>query len=386
VRPALLQCTVQSYEWGSASFIPSLLGVEPSGQPQAELWMGAHPSAPSLVDGESLADIITRDPESTLGVFAVERFGPQLPFLMKVLASERPLSLQAHPSRARAIQRFAEEDAEGLDRASPFRSYRDSNHKPELICALTEFEALCGFRSVDETLALLQRLDDDAACDLIELLSDADSSTALRSAVEDLIRRRVPIDDVVAACRRQVGQALSTPHSGPFRWCVTLADSYPGDPGAVISLLMNYVALQPGEALCLPSGNLHAYLRGAGIELMANSDNVLRGGLTSKHIDIDELLTVVDWHPLDDPVIRPIKSHGIATYPSPSDEFVLHRIGVGGEPIAPSVVGPEILICIRGNVALDDVAMAQGSVVFVPASAGAYVLSGHGEVYRATVG
>jgi mannose-6-phosphate isomerase len=387
VKPIVLQCKVQSYDWGSQTFIPELLGVEPTGAPQAELWMGAHPAAPSMVDGVPLGDLLRADPEAMLGRAVIDRFGPQLPFLMKVLAAEHPLSLQAHPSRLRAIQRFAEEDADGIDRASPFRSYRDANHKPELICALTEFEGLCGFRPVDQTLMLLRSLEDDAAQEVVELLGGADPETALRNSVEDLIRGRQPIDGIIAACRRAAEypspDAIRFVES--FRWCVALSDEYPDDPGAVISLLMNYVALRPGEALCLPSGNLHAYLRGAGIELMANSDNVLRGGLTHKHIDVDELLSVVDWNPLGDPVIRPVESHGVSTYPSPSDEFILHRIEVTTNDVVVNVEGPEILICIRGKAKLCGMEVGQGSVLFIPAAMGEYTVSGEAKLFRATI-
>jgi mannose-6-phosphate isomerase len=391
----VLQCQVQTYDWGSTTFIPSLLGAEPDGQPQAELWMGAHPGAPSQVNvggrEVSLADVIAGDPVAMLGADSLRRFGAGLPFLMKVLSAAKPLSLQAHPSRKRAMARFAEEDAAGVDRASPFRSYRDPNHKPELICALTEFEALCGFRSLDETLVLLKSLDGDGAQDLIAVLSKDDPISALRSAVEDLLRGRLDTAAIIAACREAVNhpspEALAG--LGLFRWCVMLADQYPGDAGAVISLLMNYVVLQPGEALSLPSGNLHAYLRGSGIELMANSDNVLRGGLTSKHIDVDELLAVVDWMPLIDPVIRPMalrESDGVATYPSPSDEFVLHHIEVSETGAELTVAGPEILICVRGSASVAGVAVVSGTVAFVPASTGHYSMIGDAELYRATVG
>ncbi len=392
----VLHGAVQEYEWGSKTFIPTLLGVEATGQPQAELWMGAHPSAPSLVelggDRVSLADLISSDPIGVLGVSSVRRFGEGLPFLMKVLSAAQPLSLQAHPSRERAIARFAEEDAAGIDRASPIRSYRDANHKPELICALTEFEALCGFRSIDETLVILRSLSGSVASDLIDVLTDHDSLSGLRNAVEDLLRGRLDIAPIVAACRESIADRSPEviEHGGPFRWCAALAERYPGDAGAVISLLMNYVVLRPGEALSLPSGNLHAYLQGSGIELMANSDNVLRGGLTVKHIDVDELLAVVDWAPLIDPVVRPVVAAGVATYPSPSDEFGLHRFNLESAPITVTVFGPELLLCLSGSATLEYESgveqMVPGTTLFVAASTQSYALSGTGEVYRATLG
>ncbi len=377
-----LRCQVQPYAWGSTTFIPRLLGYEADGTPQAELWIGAHPSAPSTITAGgvdlSLADFIAANPAGTLGAANVDRFGPELPFLMKVLSSTHPLSLQAHPSKERAIARFAQEDAAGIDRSSPLRSYRDRNHKPELICALTEFEALCGFRSLDETVTLLQRLDSDAVRALIGRLNGL---SALGGLFEDLLRRRIPIEPIIDACRA----AAPRPE---FRWCVDLADQYPNDPGAVISLLMNYVLLQPGEALALPSGNLHAYLRGSGIELMANSDNVLRGGLTTKHVDVDELLAVVDCTPLADPVIRPTGDAANATYPSPSDEFQLHRLDLGGatDGLTITVDGPEVLLCVRGTVTVDGMNLTQGKAAFVPAMVETYRVGGDGELYRATLG
>ncbi len=393
----LLRCKTQHYEWGSTEFIPELLGEAPDGAPHAELWMGAHAGAPSwlLVDGAlvELGEFIRADPLSTLGAEAVDRFGPTLPFLVKVLAAAHPLSLQAHPSKARASARSADETHAGISVSSPTRLYKDGNHKPELICALTRFEALCGFRPLAEAADLFGSLDDPDAQTISERLRTHDSASALEVVVEDLLRRRIPTSGIVAASRAARLTVSDAMVAHALGWCSRLADLFPDDPGAVISLLMNYVRLEPGEALSLPSGNLHAYLHGAGIELMANSDNVLRGGLTSKHIDVDELLAVVDWNPLVEPVIRASIVGPVSTYPSPSDEFELTEIhlGTAGRIVEFRVTGPEILLCVDGAVTItandEALGMTRGQVVFVEAAATKLIASGEGaRLYRATIG
>ena len=266
--------TPRDYAWGSTTAIASLLGRSPSGGPEAELWLGTHPGSPAVLT-ESAGDL-----RSIAG---------ELPFLLKVLAAERPLSLQAHPTLAGAAAGFARENALGIPLDAPNRNYRDELHKPEIIYALTPFRALCGFRDASETRSTIERLlaaaDHDAA--IAGWLARLDSDDALRSTFEWLVSRGDGVDELVTA----VVAASATLDGDRFSLVSSLASEYPGDPGIVISLMLNLVTLEPGEVLYLPAGNIHAYVEGLGIELMAASDNVLRGGLTPKHIDVPELLS-----------------------------------------------------------------------------------------------
>jgi mannose-6-phosphate isomerase len=364
---------------------PYTLGVEPDGTPWAELWMGAHPSAPSRVaeSGRTLGEHIAIDPERALGREVARRFGGELPFLLKVLAAAGPLSLQAHPSAAQARAGFEAEEAAGVPRDAPHRNFKDPRHKPELLCALDPFEALCGFRPVEETLALLHALPTDALASMRATLSAKPDAQGLREVFTELMRlaaapRVALVHDVVAAARRVV--------DGPFAhecaWAVRLDDRYSGDAGVVASLLLNFVTLAPGEAIFLPAGNLHAYLHGTGVELMANSDNVLRGGLTPKHVDVDALLSILDFTPMKFAPVRPIDDGVEAIYETPVEEFRLSRVRTPFDAVAS---GPEILLVVEGRTKADHaLVLDRGASAFV--SPGAYHLDPGAVVYRATVG
>lgn len=349
----LLQNPVRAYAWGSRTVIAELLGEPvPSAHPQAELWLGAHPADPSRLagSGTSLLDALAAEPVRLLGTARAERWDATLPFLLKVLAADEPLSLQAHPSLAQAREGFAKEDAAGIARDAPDRNYRDANHKPELICALTPFDALVGFREPAATVALLRTLDApglSAHVDLLAAQPDADGLRALFTTWITLPRSS--LDELVPAVQgagvRLAGGA--GPWRAEARTVLELSERYPGDAGVLAALLLNRVTLQPGQALFLPAGNLHAYLAGAGVELMANSDNVLRGGLTPKHVDVPELLRVLDFHAAPPPVLTPRPDGAWARYDTPVAEFLLRR----AEPTAPIPVphgGPRILLCTAG--------------------------------------
>jgi mannose-6-phosphate isomerase len=291
---------VQHYAWGDHEFIPRLLGRQPDGRPWAELWLGTHPNGAATVDGgRPLGDVT----------------GP-LPYLLKVLAAAEPLSLQAHPSRAQAVVGHAA------------GRYPDPEPKPELLCALTGFTAFCGVRPVEATLALLEDL---GAGELAETVA-RDSPGG---AIEALYRGRVDVDAIVAVAAR-----TDRPEG---RWVTRLAARYPGDPSVAVTLLLNLVELTPGQAIRLGAGNLHAYLGGAGIELMGASDNVVRGGLTQKPVDVDDLLAVADPTPLATPVLEPapvyalegtsirlLRIQGPSTRTAESDELVVTTAGVTG--------------------------------------------------------
>ncbi len=311
---------VQPYAWGSRTAIPEFLGVAPSGEPQAELWFGAHPLAPSTVDGEPLDKLVAHDPVGVVGAASVDAFGPRLPFLLKVIAAAQPLSLQAHPSREEAEAGFESEQAAGIPRDAPNRTYRDGWPKPEVLCALVTTEALCGFREPDETYQMFAELGVADALDLVGPLADAALSGEERLATvfARLLRltseQRCMITDVVQAAEAvQASDELAL-----FgRTAIELNAFHPDDPGVLAALLMNRITLHPGEALYMPPGNLHAYLSGGGIEIMANSDNVMRGGLTRKYVNVEELLAIVDFTPGFRGLITPIEeSRGVLALPN----------------------------------------------------------------------
>ena len=289
---------IQPYAWGSRTAIPELLGVEPTGEPQAELWFGAHPLAPSTVDGEPLDKVVAEDPVGVIGRASVEAFGPRLPFLLKVIAAAQPLSLQAHPSREQAEAGYAREQAAGVPRDAPHRTYRDGWPKPELLCALVETEALCGFREPRETYHMFDKVGVSSALELVAPLANDDVPTAerLRVVFSRLLRLKPDERSVISEVAQAAEAAKGPDDLASFaRTAWELNAYYPGDPGVLAALLMNRITLQSGDALFMPPGNLHAYLRGGGVEIMANSDNVMRGGLTPKYVDVDELLAILDF-------------------------------------------------------------------------------------------
>ena len=384
----LLDNPVRSYAWGSRTVIADLLGTEvPSPHPQAELWLGAHPADPSRIvhrDGArtSLLDAVRADPQALLGPDHAIRWDSTLPFLLKVLAADEPLSLQAHPSLEQARVGFAREEAAGVPREAPDRNYRDANHKPELICALTEFHALVGFRAPAATLVLLRALDVPELAHHVELLAAQPDAAGLRALFTTWITLpQSVLDNLVpalqAGCIRLAGDAGEL-HT-EARTVLELSERYPGDAGVLAALLLNRVTLAPGEAVYLPAGNLHAYLEGAGIELMANSDNVLRGGLTPKHVDVPELLRVLDFDAGPPSVLTGRPDGPWVRYDTPAEEFQLRRHDGGhdgGHNDPAGVVvpdgGPRILLCTAGGAcvrtATDDVDLARGAAVWLPAT------------------
>ena len=367
---------IQPYAWGSPTFIPELLGYDATNEPQAELWLGAHPSAPSSIRGRGLDELVSEDPETVVGAVSVDRFGPVLPYLLKVLAADKPLSLQAHPSRAQAEDGFARENEAGVARDATNRLYRDDWPKPEALCALMDSEALCGFRDPAQTYALFEQLGVGSALELLGPLSrsDAGSTQRLAGVFERIMRLEDTsvVDEVVAAAGSVDGA------EGDFglfvRTARELGEAYPGDPGVMAALLMNRISLQPLEAVYLPAGNLHAYLSGGGIEVMANSDNVLRGGLTPKHVDVDELLAVLDFTPGFPGLVEPgEEAPQVWRYPTPAPEFALWRIEAGELPIdLPGAGLGRVVLATRGSARLEaaglELTLDRGQSAFVSAS------------------
>src|SRR3954453_6755502 len=366
---------VRHYPWGSHTVIPELLGQpSPAEQPYAELWMGAHPGQPSVLsDGRALDKAIRADPESLLGSAVRRRFGDRLPFMMKVLAADKPLSLQAHPTTAQAEAGFAAEEAAGIPRDDPTRTFKDPFHKPEILCAITPVEALCGFRPIEESLHCLAKLQLPELKPTIAALARGGRRTAIPQLLALSARRRDSLVRAVAAKAAQFVAAHDPEFINTYRWAATLAETYPGDPGVVISLLCNHLTLEPGEAVFLPAGNLHACLSGAGVEVMASSDNVLRGGLTNKHVNLAALIEVLDFTDGKGPVLRPVLGPGGLRYPVPVDDFDLTRVQVDVAPGVLTTAGPQVVLCTEGTGVLagadGELTLQQGQSAFVPAGA-----------------
>ncbi|WP_435736971.1 mannose-6-phosphate isomerase, class I [Cellulosimicrobium sp. PMB13] len=404
-----LDNTVQRYDWGSTSALQDLLGLEADGRPAAELWMGAHPLAPSSlapVRGDAdqgagtassgtLLDLVRAEPAAVLGTRVLDTYGPRLPFLLKVLAAERALSLQVHPHPHRARAGFNRENREGVPRDSPICSFHDDQHKPEMVVAMTRFEGLSGFRRPQRALELLDGLDGELVARMRAALAARPTEAGVRDAFTLALHARSG-PDVAADLERTVASVRSRQALRSRRADATvlsLAEQHPGDPGAVVSLLLNRVTLEPGESMFVPSGHVHAYLSGCAVEVMASSDNVLRAGLTTKRVDVDALLECATCAP--GPAARPRVSvdagSGLSTYRPPVAEFALTagRVRAGGAVALPDA-GPRVVLCLAGEVVLaagadGELRLARGESVLVPHAAGPLTVRGDGHVVVAYV-
>lgn len=352
----LVRGQAQHYDWGDEQAIPDMLGVSPDGRPWAEFWWGTHVGAPSTVGDGPVQQLL-----STVT-------GP-LPYLVKLLAAARPLSLQLHPNAVQAAAGFAREQAQGLPLDHPNRTYRDPWPKPELLCALTRFEAVCGMAPASVITTRLERLG-SAAWDLRRHLDTGGP----RAVMSWLLHHRPALDELTSAAR-EIDEAWA-------HWLVTLASQYPGDPAVGALPLLNHVVLEPGEALFLGAGHVHAYLRGVGVEVMGASDNVVRGGLTSKYVDADALIALMRTNALPNPVMRPnMERFGdalIARYPTPEAPFLTEHWAIDGT-VEIACQGPELWWCASGDIT----ALHQGDCMLVQ-DGETVSLQGCGEVFRIT--
>lgn len=403
----LLRGAIRTYAWGSRTAIAEFTGrPAPAAHPEAELWLGAHPGDPARLEGPdgevSLLDAIAADPEGELGPAVSRRFDDTLPFLVKVLAADEPLSLQAHPSAEQAVEGYRREDRAGVPVNSPVRNYRDRSHKPELLVALSDFQALAGFRPAARSVALMRALAVPALDTYIALLTDQSDAAGLRALFTTWIT--APQPDIDALIPAVLEGAVGYIRSGArefvdeSRTILELGERYPGDAGVLAALLLNRIGLAPGEGIFLPAGNLHSYLHGVGMEVMANSDNVLRGGLTPKHVDVPELLRVLDFTPVPDARVGTHREGIEVVYDTPAVEFagsvlILDGENLGHEVDAPSRHdGPQILVCTEGSVILraksDEVRIERGGAAWVAADDGPIRLeaSAPSRLFRATVG
>jgi mannose-6-phosphate isomerase len=380
----------------------------PAAHPEAELWLGANPGDPAFLEapkGEvSLLQAVVADPEGQLGAATRARFGDALPFLLKVLAAEEPLSLQAHPSSEQAAEGYRREERLGIPVNSPVRNYRDSSHKPELLVALQPFEVLAGFRPAAQTIELLRALAVSDLDPFIDLLNDQSDADGLRALFTTWITAPQPdVDVLVTAVLDGAINYLSsgaTKFAAVAKTVLELGERYPGDAGVLAALLLNRITLGPGEGIFLSAGNLHAYLRGVGLEVMANSDNVLRGGLTPKHVDVPELLRVLNFNPTTESQLRaPTHADGLASfYDTPTAEFAASMLTLGDDQLGHEVDapsrhdGPQILLCIEGATAVHGksgaLTLTRGAAAWVAADDGPIRLVAHEptKIFRATVG
>jgi mannose-6-phosphate isomerase len=395
-RILVLDNPVLNYAWGSRTAIADLLGrPAPSALPEAELWIGAHPKAPSRVAAPAgigtLDRVIQNDPVGILGHEVCDHFGNELPFLLKVLAAAEPLSIQAHPSHEQARRGWARENAEGVPVDAPRRNYRDPNHKPELVSALSAFTALKGFRPLDEVARNLEPVARPEIAPELGRLARELSPLALRA----LFARLMTLDpeEQAPVLKRATSEAARRRKTDTaWEWVARLMKHYPGDVSTLAPLYLNVITLAPGEALFLPAGELHAYLEGTALEVMANSDNVLRGGLTPKHVDVPELLATLVFEGRTPEVLKTMASGpGEQVYRTPAREFELGLLTVAPDhPFTPSPGrGVEILLGLTGEMKVlagnEAVPLGPGRSVLVPASVDSYTLEGDGRVCRARV-
>lgn len=390
-----LQGTLARYAWGTHDAIPSLLGFEADGEPVAEFWLGAHPLSPSRVGGVALDAALEADP-AQLGERSGDEFGSLLPFLMKVLSARHALSLQAHPSREQAVEGFAEEENRGIARDAAERVYRDDWPKPEILVALDEFHTLYGFRSPRITWQLFNQLGvNDDVLKLLAPLNARGGEAALQEVFLDILaiegNRLALVHDVLRAARaheHDPGDAGCL-----ARTALEIDATFPADPGIIAAMLMNHVILRPGEAVYVPAGCMHAHLRGTGIEVMASSDNVLRGGLTRKHIAVDELVRVVDFGWTDPEIITGTEvSAGAFDYPTGCPEFDLWRLELTpGVPVAVPRDGfARIALVTEGAASFraggDTLQLDRGQALFLTAHDVGVEARGAGQVFLAGPG
>lgn len=393
-----LQGIAKHHDWGSPVLIPSYLGVDQGELPWAEQWFGTHPLGPAVVaHGSTLRELIAIDPANTLGPSTRYMFGDHLPYLVKLIAPARALSLQVHPGRSLAAQGYLREDAKGIAVGSRTRTFQDTTHKPEMLYALTEFEALVGFAVRRQARARLEGLDCPLAVRLSRRLMLA-AGRGVKPVVSWILDpedgpQPHEVREFARACEERLGSGRS-PEPAIDATVVRLQQEFPGEPGIIMCFLMNYLRLSPGSAVFVPTGTVHSYQRGLGLEVMANSDNVIRAGLTSKHIDSGLFLESASFDGI--PPTRIAPEHpipGINLFRSPVEDFELTVADPGApdaaDPLPLNGTGPRILVGLGGKVVvrtrLGSAVVARGESVFVPDEDGPIVLEGQGKIAQVSV-
>ncbi|QNE02535.1 mannose-6-phosphate isomerase, class I [Vibrio vulnificus] len=388
-----LENVIQNYVWGSQTAITELFGIDnPEQVPQAEIWMGTHPNGCSKLahTGMLLSDFIQSDPANVLGDYTVERFG-DLPFLFKVLSAEKPLSIQVHPSREKAIEGYQKENLQGLQLTDSSRNYKDDNHKPELVYALTFYKAMNGFRTIEEIVSLFDQAKVETLRLDLEKLILQPTSTGLKAFFDVVMNLSAERKQrALAELLQAVDQPAKTAKAREaFELIKEFRQDYRDDIGLFSPLLLNIVELEPGEAMFLHAETPHAYVKGTGLEIMANSDNVLRAGLTPKHMDIAELIANTNFISTDRDklILKPFNIENKTAYPIPVEDFSFEIVNVETTERRQYVRSAEILFCIEGNCAIrhgsDVVTIAAGESVFVCNSTKVYEYFGEGRLARA---
>ncbi|MCA3903453.1 mannose-6-phosphate isomerase, class I [Vibrio vulnificus] len=388
-----LENVIQNYVWGSQTAITELFGIDnPEQVPQAEIWMGTHPNGCSKLahTGMLLSDFIQSDPANVLGDYTVERFG-DLPFLFKVLSAEKPLSIQVHPSREKAIEGYQKENLQGLQLTDSSRNYKDDNHKPELVYALTFYKAMNGFRTIEEIVSLFDQAKVETLRVDLEKLILQPTSTGLKAFFDVVMNLSAERKQrALAELLQAVDQPAKTAKAREaFELIKEFRQDYRDDIGLFSPLLLNIVELEPGEAMFLHAETPHAYVKGTGLEIMANSDNVLRAGLTPKHMDIAELIANTNFISTDRDklILKPFNIENKTAYPIPVEDFSFEIVNVETTERRQYVRSAEILFCIEGNCAIrhgsDVITIAAGESVFVCNSTKVYEYFGEGRLARA---
>jgi mannose-6-phosphate isomerase len=394
-----LENPIQNYSWGSKTSISTLFGIDNKHQePQAEIWMGAHPNGCSkvIVEGKSvlLSTLINEDKIGVLSKSTAEFYG-ELPYLFKVLAADQALSVQVHPNKEEAEQGFIREEARGIDRLASNRNYRDANHKPELVYALTSYQAMNGFRSFKEILALFTQLLSEAEMPAVDRLVDSFKHNMTPEGLEAFFT------GVLSLSGDEKHQSIcalleyASKHQHPEidndlnALVMELAKTYPNDIGLFSPFMLNVLTLKPGEAMYLDARTPHAYLKGTGLEIMANSDNVLRAGLTPKHIDVVELTkcTLFEEKPSSSLLLEPEIEGGKLSYPVPVQDFKFDCF-IQADAVGVAVDSAEIVFAIDDDALLEHVSgetmlINRGESAFIPAYAKEYKLTSSGRIARA---
>ncbi|MEZ8694204.1 mannose-6-phosphate isomerase, class I [Vibrio splendidus] len=388
-----LDNVIQNYAWGSKVSINKLFGIaNPNSEPQAEMWMGAHPNGCSKVaqSGQWLSELIASNPTLILGEYTYSRFG-ELPYLFKVLAAATPLSIQVHPNKRKAAIGFERENKQGIALNAAHRNYKDPNHKPELVYALTFYKAMNGFRPIKDIIALFEEAHISSLSDEINTLKQQPDSQALKvffSAIMSLDgeRKKAALEELDTAYSRPAKTAMGRE---AMQYSQDFKQHYPGDIGLLAPLMLNTVELAPGEAMFLFAETPHAYVQGTGLEIMANSDNVLRAGLTPKYIDVPELIDNTLFEPIQpqDIKLEPVFKDRKQSYPIPVDDFGFDILPVLDQSELQYIRGAEIIFCIEGKVSVSSagqqVTLTPGESAFISCDSGSYRYQGHGRLARA---
>ncbi|MCL4116444.1 UNVERIFIED_CONTAM: hypothetical protein GTU68_064581 [Idotea baltica] len=388
-----LDNVIQNYAWGSQTSIQQLFGIEnQEGLPQAEIWMGAHPNGCSKVEatGELLSELIKKYPIETLGRYTHQRFG-DLPYLFKVLAADKPLSVQVHPKLSDAKLGFEKENQQGIELGAFNRNYKDANHKPELVYALTFYRAMNGFRPIAEMVSIFEQANVSVLSEAVAQLKASPTSSSLQAFFTTVmsLTGKDKTDALAQLIEGSDTKAKTKVAREAFGMVAEFSEEFSDDIGLFSPLMLNVIELEPGEAMFLHAATPHAYVQGTGLEIMANSDNVLRAGLTPKHMDIEELISHTEFHsiPFDDIRLHPIKKERKHSYPIPVDDFGFEIIEVVEESAEQYVRGAEILFCIEGEVIIESddsvTTLHAGQSVFVCNNADVYSCKGKGMLARA---